>query len=273
MLQVNKKASESKIHSTLKNLVLEYFLENNASIIDYKIEKFCGRRFADIFLELKDGEKVAVEIQCSYIKIEELIKRTEDYNSKGIHILWLLHDKGNCLIDYKVPKNGKNIKVSPLEVYLHRMYGGRVYYIDLEQKRKTRNLIKLFALYFSKPNKKHLRGAFRTPYRYYYYRNIYYTEILNPEILCTEYLGVKIARFYDKNFKRIVKEKILSYLEELSENSFLIHIDKAKFKKVLKKFKKSFDNYLIKRVFMELREDTRIRFSPKLEYRFSRIFY
>jgi competence protein CoiA len=47
-------------------------------------------RIADVFWPEK---KFVFEIQCSNISYAEIKKRTEDYNSLGIQVIWILHDR------------------------------------------------------------------------------------------------------------------------------------------------------------------------------------
>lgn len=47
-------------------------------------------RIADVFWPSK---KIVFEVQCSSISYEEIRKRTEDYNSLGLQIVWILHDR------------------------------------------------------------------------------------------------------------------------------------------------------------------------------------
>lgn len=48
------------------------------------------RRVADVYWHEK---KIVFEVQCSNLTLSEAIERTKDYQSIGITVIWLLHDK------------------------------------------------------------------------------------------------------------------------------------------------------------------------------------
>jgi len=253
--------AESKFHKVIKFLLYKCIFENVNLITERSIEKYFGNRIADIYFKFQSGQEVVVEIQNSKISVKEIIKRNIDYNKRGIYILWILHGEGNCVADSKYPQDVKEIKISLAENFLHRMYGGRVYYINLDIKNNKASLSNLFALHFSKPLNKKRRDLFRTRYNSYFFRDSNYTEIHNWNILCTEFSNFKIARFYDKNIKSILKERIISYYI-LQKDKF--HKDKKLYKAILKHFKKKYGLYMILNAIIELINENKIDFHYKI---------
>ena len=75
-------------------------------------------------------------------------------------------------------------------------------------------ITKPFALHFSSPNKKKER-IYKKRFGYYYVKNSNVSQIPDWNLLCIDY-KFKIARFYDKNFLTILKQKILNFLKDLA---------------------------------------------------------
>ena len=254
--------AESYFHKAIKLLLYKYIYENDKSVIIRSLEKHLGNRFADVYFKLDTGEEVVVEVQNSKISIKEIIKRNKDYNQKGIYILWILYGEGNCVASPKYPVDTKCTKISLAENFLHRMYGGRVYYVNLNILKNKTSLRTPFALHFSKLLNKKKRGLFKTRYDSYYFRDSNYTEIPSWNLLCTEFSGYKIARFYDKNLKNVLKKKIINiyYLKNkkagYGENRLL--------KAILNFFKKKYGKYMIYNAIFELVNEKKIDFRPKI---------
>jgi len=252
---------ESEFHKVIKLLLYKRLFENDNLIIERSLEKHIRNRIADIYFKLQTGEEIVIEIQNSVIPVKEIIKRTNDYNERGIFVLWILFGEGNCVASLKYPKNGKNMKVSLAENYLHRMYGGRVYYVNLNFHKDKVSLTTPFALHFSKTLKKSRRGLFKIGYQSFFYRDSNYIEIPSWKLVCTEFSGFKIARFYDKNLKNILKDRIVTYYlikkNDLKKGKKLI-------KSIEKHFKKEFGRYMILDAIIELTNEKRIEISFKL---------
>jgi competence CoiA-like predicted nuclease len=250
--------SESQSHKAMKYLLNDFLSSTNNSIIDRSLEKYFGNRFADIFFKLKGGYEVVVEVQNSNISVNEIRQRTKDYNEKGAYVLWILHGEGKCTPSFKYPKDQKHVRISPAEVFLHGMYGGRVYYANIDLK-KNPSISAFFALHYSKPMKKNLRNKFKTQFYSYYIRDAHHVSLPNFKTLCTTFSGYKIARFYDKNFKSILKSEIKSFCQERNEV-----ITKTIMRKIIRKFHKKFGKFLIFEVMMDLVKEKRIIFDTKL---------
>ena len=253
--------AESSFHKTIKLLLYKHLYENDGSIVKRSLEKYFGNRYADVYFKLDTGKEVVVEVQNSKISVKEIIARTKDYNLKGIFVLWILYGGGKCVASSKKPIDDKLVKISLAENYLHRMYGGRVYYVNLDIRRNKASLKTPFALHYSKPIKKKKRGLFKDRYDSYFLRDSNFTTIPSWNILCTKFAGFKIARFYDKNIKSFLKEKILSFykIEKKGTNQ-----DKKFVREVIKRFKKKYGMYMIYNSIVELHSNKKIVLSQKM---------
>ncbi len=253
--------AESSFHKTIKLLLYKHLYENDGSIVKRSLEKYFGNRYADVYFKLDTGKEVVVEVQNSKISVKEIIARTKDYNVKGIFVLWILYGDGKCVASSKKPIDDKLIEISLAENYLHRMYGGRVYYVNLDIRRNKASLKTPFALHYSKPVKKKKRGLFKDRYNSYFIRDSNFITIPSWNILCTEFAGFKIARFYDKNVKSILKENVLNFykIEKKETNQ-----DKKFVREVIKRFKKKYGMYLIYNSIVELHLENKIRLSRKI---------
>ncbi|MBY9011949.1 MAG: hypothetical protein KGD70_06215, partial [Candidatus Lokiarchaeota archaeon] len=154
--------AESSSHKAIKLFLYKYIYENDKSVVTRSLEKYLGNRFADVYLQLKTGQEIAIEVQNSKISPKELLDRTKDYNKQGVYVLWILYGEGKCVASPKYPLDAKLVKISLAENTLHRIYGGRVYYVNLDIRNNKATLQTPFALHFSKPMKKKLRGVFKT---------------------------------------------------------------------------------------------------------------
>ncbi|MFW9947703.1 MAG: competence protein CoiA family protein [Candidatus Odinarchaeota archaeon] len=253
--------AESGIHKVLKTLLCQKLCEDNDNIIEKSLEKYFGNRFADIYLKLNNNKEIVIEVQNSKISVNELKNRTKDYNDKGIYVLWILHGQGNCVVSQKSPKDEKEIKISPAESFLHKIYGGRVYYINLVHNKKNMSVSIPFALHFTKLLNKRKRGMFRFRYTTFFYRSSNYMVIPSWKLLCTEFSGVKITRFYDKNIKILLKEEVLSYMDHHSKSTIK---SKKLLKSIVKNFNKKYGKFMILNVLIELYNNNKIKFDYKL---------
>ena len=214
LLSTHNAKSESFYHKSIKRLFFKYVSENNKDIIEKSFEKYLINRRADVYFRFKSGEQIVVEVQNSYISVKDIITRTEYYNKNGIHVLWILYGQGGCVASPKFPEDRKNVKISMVENFLHGMYGGRVYYVNINFYKEKTTITPPFALHFSLSSKKKYRKIFRSKFESYYIKNVNFVKIPSWTLLCVNFNGFDIARFYDKNVKRILKDKILRFLKE-----------------------------------------------------------
>jgi competence CoiA-like predicted nuclease len=261
-LVIKGSSAESYAHKVIKHLVYDGFYQKTNIIAVREMEKHFGNRFADIYFQLKSGKKIVIEIQNSKISIQELKQRTKDYNHLGIYVLWIIHGEGTCVSTKKYPYDAKKLKISPTENYLHQMYGGRVYYINLDLQNIDVKLKRPFALHFTKPIKKNMRGIFHTRYERYFYRDVNFTFIPNWNLLCTEFAGYKIARFYDKNIKYALKEQIKRDIDRSHLHSSIKK--NCQLKSIIKQFKKKYGEYMILNLLIELFNEEKLILGQKI---------
>lgn len=214
LFSIHNTKSESFYHKAIKRLFFKYISDNNKDIIEKSLEKYINNRRADVYFQFQSGEQIIIEIQNSKISVKEIITRTEHYSNIGIYLLWILYGNGTCVASPKFPEDKKNMKVSTVENFLHRMYGGRVYYVNIHFYEDKITLTPPFALHFSPPSSKKNQKLFRTKYENYYIKNGNVANIPSWNLLCVKYDGFKLARFYDKSIKRVLKEEILTFLKK-----------------------------------------------------------
>ena len=254
--------SESYSHKAIKLFLYKYFYENDRKIEKRSLEKYLGNRFADVYFKLKTGQEIAIEVQNSKISPNEIIDRFKDYNKQGIYVMWILYGEGKCVASPKYPKDSKLVKISLAENTLHRIYGGRVYYVNLNIRNNKASLQTPFALHFSKPMKKKMRRIFKTHYDSYFIRDSLFTRIPSWNLLCTEFSGYRIARFFDKNLMSMLKEKIVNvYYKEKKAGSN----EKRIIKELLAIFEKKYGRYMIYSAILDLIDKHKIDFCRKIK--------
>ncbi|MFX0000088.1 MAG: competence protein CoiA family protein [Candidatus Hodarchaeota archaeon] len=160
LLSTKSDRSESFYHKAIKRLIFNYISENKKKIVEKSLEKYINNRRADVYFRLNSGEQIVVEVQNSKIQVKEIIERTKNYNSNGIYVLWILYGNGYCVASPKYPEDKKNVKISTVENFLHRMYGGRVYYVNFKFYENKTTISTPFALHFSFSLKKKNRKMF-----------------------------------------------------------------------------------------------------------------
>jgi hypothetical protein len=165
-------------------------------------------------------------------------------------VLWILHGKGNSVASPKLPEDKKDVKISPAEKLLHKIYGGRVYYVNVNKYFHKNTITFPFAIHYSLSDKKP-KKSFRKNYEYFYYRNSNYVMIYNWKLLCVEYNGFKIARFYDKNIKISLKNQILKFIQEFIKIYALNYEKKSKTKKLVKNIFKEYSSTYGKAIIIE----------------------
>lgn len=261
LLSTHNTKSESFYHKAIKRLFFKYITENNKGIIDKSLEKYINNRRADVYFKLITGNEIVVEVQSSKISVKEIINRTEHYNNVGIYVLWILYGNGACIASTKFAEDKMDVKISTVEKFLHRMYGGRVYYVNMNFYKDNITISPPFALHFSLSSSKKYHRMFRTKYDRYYVKNVNYTKIPNWNLLCLEYNGFRLARFYDKNIKRVLKDKIWINYQKRLKNCYS---EKKLLKDIITNFKTKYGIYLILFVMCELIQEKKITFSEKI---------
>lgn len=109
---------ESEKHRKAKETIFEA-LSNDDRIIHCELEKDLGNVVPDIYIS-SDNKEIAIEVQISNLTMNEIIRRTENYNELGIYVLWLpLYHKS---------LNEERYSPKSWEKWLHATHYGRVYY-------------------------------------------------------------------------------------------------------------------------------------------------
>lgn len=107
------------------------------------------KRIADLVWIRK---KIIIEVQCSPISLEEVLKRNADYSKIGYNVVWILHD---------AQFNQKHL--SPAEIFLR---GTAAYYVHINEKDEIvvydqqETIVKNRRLYKSSPVPLSLNGTF-----------------------------------------------------------------------------------------------------------------
>jgi len=262
-LSLESTKSESFYHKSIKQIIFKYATERNKTISEKSLEKYISNRRADVYFKLKSGDEIVVEVQNSKITVKEIKVRTEDYNKNGIYVLWILHGRGSCVASPKLPENKKDTKISTAENFLHRMYFGRVYYVNLNINNHETKITAPFALYFSPTLKKKNRKMFTSHFDKYFIRNINYMQIPSWNLLTVNYNGLKLARFYDKNIKSVLKNEIYRYIVWNIKNTQLQYRYKTIRKLVLHQFTPKYGKYLILNTFSDLIKEKKIDIDDK----------
>jgi len=114
----NDKYSESIDHLLIKKFFYDNIpLVNDINTIEQEIK--IGNRIADVYVELKNGKKVAIEIQHSRISKSELILRTKEYTQcEASFKLTLLRRRGFKLARF-FDQNLKNLCVAEVVQFLN----------------------------------------------------------------------------------------------------------------------------------------------------------
>ena len=121
-----KRVAESFEHKRMKQYMFENLHANN-NIKRMELEYNVKSRRADLYGELIDGKKFVIEFQNSKISVAEIVERTKLYNENNMFVLWILNG-----VSYKrTPQNEDEKYISIEEDRLHRMYKGRVYYMNM----------------------------------------------------------------------------------------------------------------------------------------------
>ena len=213
----NDKYSESIDHLLIKKFFYDNIpLVNDINTIEQEIK--IGNRIADVYVELKNGKKVAIEIQHSRISKSELILRTKEYTQCEVHVLWILDGDGPY---NRKPLNEDGVIITVAEKELHLMYSNRVYYTNATSAGITtpvyvlhfppyieRNISSNGIIYYKQSKNKH---------------SIVCGEIPSFKLTLLRRRGFKLARFFDQNLKNLCVAEVVQFLNNYTtyrENKF-----------------------------------------------------
>ena len=184
---------------------------------EYKLNVIDGGNFnlyPDVYVELKNGKRIAVECQISSKTLEDFIRKTIRYSRLGVYTLWLFpHNE-----DYDVPSDfednfadDKELRIPSIRLQSHRWNYGRMYTMDpLTLKQYNPDILRdriisvhLYAEARIPEFNEYAAENFGATFEPYYPKTLRFTSsriIKNSGILCIENDGIKIARFYDRKW-------------------------------------------------------------------------
>lgn len=114
--------NESEEHIKIKHAIFNS-LKTFSFIKNLEMEKYLNNCVADIYFE-KNNIKYAVEIQLSIQTREKMIERTEKYNKKDIHVIWI-HSYEQFL--NRIDLEDKSVSLKDWEKWLTAMNYGFLY--------------------------------------------------------------------------------------------------------------------------------------------------
>lgn len=210
-----KNRGESFQHLKIKR----YFMKNLPQYNDIKLireEVNIGNRIADIFCQLTNNKKIVIEVQHSMILVKEIIQRIKDYNQHDCYVLWVF----NASSFDRWPKNENAIQILSFEKECHKLYHGRVYYINVEDSGFHTPLYPLhFTIYHEEK---------RLPIGFEYYRksrsrrSIILGNLEDLKLKLFKNNGLSLARFNDENVRDKCFKEISLFLEN---QSFIVEIN------------------------------------------------
>lgn len=112
--------NETEEHKSMKSKVLEYIKETNNVImieLEYPVYDEFGYLVPDVYTELEDEIKVAIECQISHKSISDILAKTIRYSRMGIYTLWLF--SSNDLLGY----NRQRIRLPSMEREVYNIIG------------------------------------------------------------------------------------------------------------------------------------------------------
>lgn len=187
--------NESEEHHLFKEKLYDYYIS-----LGYKcrLEKITEDRKSIIDLEVVDKEyhKIAIEIQLSNYTFDKLVKKTRNLTNSGYYTLWLFGGEAIRLIYSKEDDSfSEDSDWTTDGMYLShsKFYFGRVYTITRNFMRRVDSEVdpdmEISALYLEYQTKKIISKR-------------KYFPIKDFNLLCIENNGFKLARFYDKHYKK-----------------------------------------------------------------------
>lgn len=203
---------ETEEHLLMKQEIIELLKRDNDIVLaelEYKLNINGNNLFPDVYVELVDGKRIAVECQVSNKPFNLFIQKTELYSKNNIYTLWIfplrdLREDLTLISDYNV--------VPIIQRQSHTWNFGRIYTLDVSKTNSTRNTI--IGVHYKGVCKRektiydpndypifdarrylitnpHVDWRPRTP------KQTSISVIKRASLLCIENDGIKIARFYD----------------------------------------------------------------------------
>ncbi|MFX0059338.1 MAG: competence protein CoiA family protein [Candidatus Hodarchaeota archaeon] len=239
-----RNVSESFEHLRIKEFLYAN-LPNDNHIDTIILEHPIGNRIADVYLKLENKQEVVVEIQHSKINIEDIKQRTRDYNEKGLYVIWILD--GTSFNKHPLYEEG--IFITKIEKRLHKMYCGRVYYMNTN---KERIFTSIFPLHFAPYYKRRIISPNFSFYSRSKTRNSIIPGTLSSlNIMTFTSYGYKLARFLDPNIRKLCYEAVGNFVQNfnmeitLLKDSLKFDLGKALVYIVVRKFEPIFGLHLL----------------------------
>jgi len=129
----HQSVSEGKKHLQAKKILYKNLKQDN-DLSQIELETVIGEypnnyQVADIYLKKDNGERIAVEIQCSHQKKEDFKERTEFYNEHNVSVIWILDQENYGYYKESEAATNKDTIVHKESVkWLQKNYFGRVYF-------------------------------------------------------------------------------------------------------------------------------------------------
>ena len=114
----NRGQGETEKHRDCKESIYKMLL-SMPNVRDVDIEHDLGSAVADVYAVI-NNVPVAIEVQRSILTVNEITRRTKEYQRLGVHVLWLSLFSTRLVEDRFSP--------SAWEKWCHATYYGRVYY-------------------------------------------------------------------------------------------------------------------------------------------------
>ncbi len=204
--------TEVKFSESIEHIKIKKYLYDNLplvnSIKNIEQEYRIGDQTIDLFVELEDSKKIAIEIQHSKIYKKDLLNRTKKYNQKDIFVLWILN--GNGPYYYRIPKNEQGVITSSSERELHNLYQSRIYYINMS---KNRLVAPIYAIHFASYYEKRISKFGSIYYRKSSIkRSIVWNPIYSLHLHTFRSKGFQLARFKDQNLRLRCQNDLIRFL-------------------------------------------------------------
>jgi competence CoiA-like predicted nuclease len=202
---VTYKSNRGKSQSFEQMRMKLYFYENIpvSNNVRSKIEEYkLGDQIIDVYVELANGNKIAIEIQHSKISASSLIERTLKYSQRCINVLWTLDGKS---FNRRL-QNQEGIRISELEFVLHKLYNERVYYLNVESTELSSGVYSLsYVPYFNIKDIIYKKKSLSK-------RSVYYQQIQNLKLKCISH-KYKLAMFEDVSIRSLCEQEIYQFLK------------------------------------------------------------
>jgi competence CoiA-like predicted nuclease len=200
---------ETPLHLLMKQESIALLKRDNNTVLaelEYKLNLNGNILFPDVYLELRDGKKIAIECQVSKKPLSDFIEKTEQYSGSNIYTLWIF-PLGDYSNDYNI--------VSAMQRQSHTWNFGRIYTLGFNLATSTITALHFRGVYkrdepvwrppngygFSKVEHEGWEeDIMKVDHRPRTPKESSSITLKNASLLCMENDGIKIARFYDKKW-------------------------------------------------------------------------